>query len=131
MPGNIRTVRLPHQGKFVIDEADVERRVMDDQLCAVDELEEFIGHFGETRLALEEFIGDAVDANRAFVTFPVRLQVHMEVATGEATTHEFDTADFNDPVAVGHRHAGGFGIEYNRSDGHQGSALNGVVCSVV
>ncbi|WP_221034250.1 hypothetical protein, partial [Pseudomonas syringae] len=26
-----------------------------------------------------------------------------------------------------HRHAGGFGIEYNRSDGHQGSALNGSV----
>jgi hypothetical protein len=51
----------------------------------------------------------------------------VEVTPSEAATHQFDTADFNDPVAVGHRHAGGFGIEYNRSDGHQGSALNGVV----
>ncbi|GGL24025.1 hypothetical protein GCM10009091_02190 [Pseudomonas brenneri] len=47
--------------------------------------------------------------------------------TGETAAHQLDTTDFNDPVTIGHRHAGGFGIEYNRSDGHQGSALNGSV----
>ncbi|GLH49192.1 hypothetical protein RS3R2_28780 [Pseudomonas lactis] len=49
------------------------------------------------------------------------------MAAGQAAPHQFDTADFDDPVTIGHRHAGGFGIEYNRSDGHQGSALNGSV----
>lgn len=111
--GDVRTVGLPHQGKFVVDETDVERRVMDDQLGAVDELEELIGHFGKARLALEEFIGDAVDANRPFVTVTVRLQIDVEVAAGQAAPHQFDTADFDDPVTIGHRHAGGFGIEYN------------------
>jgi hypothetical protein len=31
------------QGEFVVDEANVERRVMDDQLRAFDELEELVG----------------------------------------------------------------------------------------
>jgi hypothetical protein len=44
---------------------------------------------------------------------------------GQAPTDQLDTTDFDNPVAVGHRHAGGFGIEYNGSVGHQGSALNG------
>jgi hypothetical protein len=31
---------------------------------------------------------------------------------GQAPTDQLDTTDFDNPVAVGHRHAGGFGIEY-------------------
>lgn len=85
--GDVRTVGLPHQGKFIVDETDVERRVMDDQLGAIDEFEELIGHFGEARLALEEFVSDAVDANRALVTVAVRLQVDVEVAAGQAAPH--------------------------------------------
>ncbi|KWV86367.1 hypothetical protein PFLmoz3_03985 [Pseudomonas fluorescens] len=87
MLGDVRTVGLPHQGKFIVDETDVERRVMDDQLGAIDEFEELIGHFGEARLALEEFVSDAVDANRALVTVAVRLQVDVEVAAGQAAPH--------------------------------------------
>jgi hypothetical protein len=55
------------------------------------------------------------------------LQIDVEMTTGETATHQLDAADFDDPVTIGHRHASGFGIEYNRSDGHQGSALNGSV----
>lgn len=109
---DVSAIVLPHQGEFVVDEANVERRVMDDQLRAFDELEELVGHFGETRLADEEFVGDAVDADRALVTFAIRLQVDVKVPARQAPTDQFDTADFNDPVTIGHRHAGGFGIEY-------------------
>ncbi|MCY1379956.1 hypothetical protein D9M69_677260 [compost metagenome] len=97
---------------------------MDDQLRALDELEELFGHLGKTRLAHEEFVGDAVDADRALVTFAIGLQVHMEVPARQASADQLDTTDFDNPVAVGHRHAGGFGVEYNGSGGHQCSALN-------
>jgi hypothetical protein len=56
-----------------------------------------------------------VDADGAFVTVAIRLQVNVKVAPGQAPTDQFHTADLNDPVTVGHRHAGGFGIEYNGS----------------
>jgi hypothetical protein len=36
----------------------------------------------------------------------------MEMPAGQAPTDQLDTTDFDNPVAVGHRHAGGFGIEY-------------------
>ena len=113
--GDVRPIRLAHQREFVVDETHVERRVVDDQLRAVDELEKLIGNFRKARLAHQEFVGDAVHANGAFVTFPVRLQVHVEMPAGKAAAHQLDTADFNDPVTIGHRHAGGFGIEYNGS----------------
>ena len=45
--------------EFGVEKADVERRVMDDQLGAVDELEELVGHFGEARLVLQEIEADA------------------------------------------------------------------------
>jgi hypothetical protein len=31
---------------------------------------------------------------------------------GQAPTDQLDTTDFDNPVAVGYRHAGSFGIEY-------------------
>jgi hypothetical protein len=37
---------------------------------------------------------------------------------GQAPTDQLDTTDFDNPVAVGYRHAGSFGIEYNGSGGH-------------
>ncbi|MCY1428738.1 hypothetical protein D9M71_446340 [compost metagenome] len=106
---------LAEQGEFVIDEADVERCVMDDQLGAVDELEEFVGDLTEARLVLEELVGDAVHRDGALVHFPIRLQVDVEVPAGKATPIQLDAANLDDPVTVGDRHAGGFGIQDYRS----------------
>ena len=39
--------------------------------------------------------------------------VDVEVATGQAAPLQLDTADLDDPVTIGHRHAGGFGIQYD------------------
>jgi hypothetical protein len=68
-----------------------------------------------------------VDGDRAFVDLAIRLQVNVKMPARQAPTDQFDTTDFNDPVTIGHRHAGGFGIEYNGSGGHQCSALNGSI----
>ncbi|MCY1447816.1 hypothetical protein D9M71_644540 [compost metagenome] len=113
MAGDVGPIVLADQGEFVVEKADIERRVMDDQLRALDELEEFLGHFGETRLADQKLVGDAVNANGALVTLTIRLQVDMEMPAGRAPAHQLDTADLDDPVAIGDRHTGGFGIEYH------------------
>jgi hypothetical protein len=36
----------------------------------------------------------------------------VKMPARQAPTDQLDTTDFDNPVAVGHRHAGGFGIEY-------------------
>ncbi len=108
---NVRAVLLAQQGKFVVDEANVERRVMDDQGGALDELEELFGDIAKARLADQEGIGDAVDVDGALVTLAVRLQVDVEVPPGQAPADDLDTADLDDPVAFADRHTRGFGIE--------------------
>ena len=47
----------------------------------------------------------------SFGTRTIRLQVEVEVAPGKAPPDQFDAADLDDPVAIGYRHTGSFGIE--------------------
>src|SRR3990167_8834300 len=110
---DIGAVVLLDQGKFVVDKANVERRVVDDQLRALDEVEELIGDFLEARFVFDKVVGDAVHRNRAFVDFAIRLQVNVEMPPSQTPADQFNTADFDDPVTIGHRHTGGFGIEYD------------------
>lgn len=65
---------LPQQGELVVDEANVERRVVNDQLGALDELVEFIGDFPEARLVGHVFVGDAVNRDGAFVDLAIGLR---------------------------------------------------------
>src|SRR5690606_24257672 len=113
MLGDISLVRLTDQGELIVDETDVKRGVVDDQLRALDEFEELIRHFAETRLAHQKLIGDAVNADRTFIAFAIRLQVNVEMPAGQTTANQFDATDLDNPVAIGDRHAGGFGVEYN------------------
>ncbi|MCY1239087.1 hypothetical protein D9M72_518610 [compost metagenome] len=85
---------------------------MDDQLGALDELEELVGDVLEARLAHQEFVGDAVYRDGAFIHLAVRLQVNVEVPPGQATAFHLDAADLDDTVAIGDRHAGGFSVQY-------------------
>ncbi|MNE22849.1 hypothetical protein D3C80_1160760 [compost metagenome] len=55
-----------------------------------------------------------MDADGALVTFAVRLQIDVEVPSGQAPPHQLDTPDLDDPVSVSHRHTGGFGVEDDR-----------------
>ena len=108
--GQVGALGLGQQGEFVVEEADIERRVVDDQLRIPDEVEEFIGHVLEARLANEVLVPDPVHGDRAFVDLAVRLQVDVEMPPGRAPADQLDTADFDDAVPVGDRHASGFGV---------------------
>ena len=98
--GQVGALGLAQQGEFVVEEADVERRVVDDQFRAVDEFEELIGHVLEARLADEVLVADAVHRDRAFVDLALRLQVDVEVPPGQAPADQLDATDFDDAVPL-------------------------------
>ena len=72
------------QAQFVVEEADVEGRVVDDQLGAVDEGDEFVDDIGEGRLVGEELQRQAGDFLRALLEIAVGLEVDVEGAAAGA-----------------------------------------------
>ena len=68
--------RLPlaaPEPELVVQEAKVERCVVDDQLRALDIGDEVLGHVRKARLVAQELVGDAVHFHRALIDLPVRL----------------------------------------------------------
>ena len=94
-----------------VEERDVERRVVNHQLRAVDELEQLVDDVREARLLREEFVGDAVHVLRGAVDQPVGSQVAMELAAGLAPIHQLDAADLDDAMSLLRLQPRGFGVE--------------------
>ena len=103
-------LRAQHR-KLVVEETDVEGRVVDDQLGTVDECEESIGDVREPWFVGEEFEGQAGDFLGAGLEFAIRVDVLLIGAAGGATFHQFHAADFDHAIALLPFEAGGFGIE--------------------
>ena len=94
-----------------VQELDVERGVVDDELRAAHVLEKLGGDLGEARLVLEELVGDAVDAQRALLHCPLGVDVAVEMVPGEAPGDQLDAADLDDPVPEPRVETGRFGVE--------------------
>ena len=94
-----------------VEERDVERGVVNDQLRAADELDQLVDDVREARLLREEFVGDAVHLLRGAVDLAVGTQVAMERAAGLAAIHQLDAADFDDAMSLLRLQARGFGVE--------------------
>ncbi|MNM75477.1 hypothetical protein D3C81_872630 [compost metagenome] len=106
---------------------------MDDQLRALNEVEELISDFSKPRLVDQKGISDTVDADGAFVTLTVGLQVDVKMAPGQAPAHQLDTTDLDNPVAISDRHTGGFGVQDDRPvvlNLHAGGLLSRTACLV-
>ena len=103
--------------ELVVQETDVERRVVDDQFRALDELDQLVDDVREFRLLLQELGRQAVHRLGAGVDRPLRVQVLLERAPGRAAVDELDAADLDDPVALGGFEAGGFGVENDLAHG--------------
>jgi len=86
---------------------------VDDQLRALDELDEVFCDLLEARLVRQEFIGDTVDFDRALVDLPVRLDITVKVVAGQAAVIQLDTADLDDAMPLGDFQACGFRIQYD------------------
>ncbi len=100
-----------HHGQLVIKEADIERRVVDDQLRALDEFEQVFHDVGELRLVRQHLVGDAVHLHRALVDLAPGIDVLLIAVIARPPVDQLHAADFNDPVALGRFEAGGFSVE--------------------
>jgi hypothetical protein len=97
--------------KLGVQELDVERRVVDDQLGAGDVLEELARDVGEARLVLQELVGDAVHPERPLLDLPLRVEVAVEVVARRAAARQLDAPDLDDPVAEPCVESGGLRVE--------------------
>jgi hypothetical protein len=98
-------------GEFGIEKGQVESRVVDQHLSAIDEGEQLIGHLGETRLVAQVVPGHAVHLGRRVVDLAFGVQIDMQGAAGQAPGDDLEAADLDDPMALIGRQPGGLGIE--------------------
>ena len=94
-----------------VDEADVERGVVDDQLRAGDERAQLVRDLGELRRVGELRGADAVHGERTGVDLALGVDVLVELLAGEPAVQQFDAADFDETVTAVRIEAGRFGIE--------------------
>ena len=80
-------------------------------LAAAQEVQQFGGLAGKQWLAHQHRIADAMHALCAPIDPALRLQVGVELATGELAIDQFDGTDFDHPVPQAVGDAGGFGIQ--------------------
>ena len=99
------------QRQLVVQETDVERRVVDDQFRPGQELEQFVDDLREARFVREELVADAVDFHRAVIDRPLGIDVLMEMPTARAPVNQFHAADFDDSMTIGGLQAGRLGVE--------------------
>ena len=87
-----------YEAELVIDERDVERGIVDDQLPTLDKLEQLVRDLFELRLIAQEFGAQTMHAHRRFLAFALRIDIAVEMGIGQAAVHDFDRGDFDDAV---------------------------------
>ena len=106
----------PMRLQLGVQEADVERRVVDDDLGAARGTRASSSATArEQRLVGEELVGQAVHLERVVAVGALRVHVEVHVAAGEPPVDHLDAADLDDAVARLGRQAGGFGVEEDLS----------------
>ena len=91
----------PHYLEFVIEEAEIEGRIMRDQRQILDELEQILGRSAKQRLVRQEDVAQPVDCFGFGRHRPFGIEISVEVAAGFDPVENLDAADFDHPVAAG------------------------------
>ena len=94
-----------------IDEADVERGVVDHQRRVGDEFEKIADHLGKQRFARQELGGKTVHRERLGRHVALGVDVAVKGLPGRHAIENLDAADLDQPIAAQRIKAGGFGIE--------------------
>jgi len=111
--------------KFGIKKADIERRVMDEDLGARDKINQALRDLREHRLVAQSLAAQSVHRQRPFINVAFRIEVKVQRPAAWPTINQFNTADFDDAVPVLSAEAGGLGIKNDLSRGHVPGVLNG------
>lgn len=103
--------------EFRVQEADIERRIVDDQFGVGDVGTELVGNFREFRLVAEEFRRQSVDGQRALFRVALGIDVMVKIIPRQHAVVQLDRPDLQDAVARARVQAGGFSIENNLTHG--------------
>ena len=109
--------------KLGIDEADVERSVVDDERRIADEFKELLDHFREQRLAGKELAGQAMHGKRFGRHVALGIDVAVKGVSRRHAVVDLDAADLDQPVAAQRVKASGFSIENDFAHGFQEPSL--------
>ena len=98
-----------------VEESDVERRVVDDQLGIAYELDEVVGQIGKTRLVGQKLVGNAVNGHGAVFNVSIGVDVDVKAAPGLTPLDHLQGTDLDNAVPLLGFEAGGFGIKNDLS----------------
>src|SRR6266545_6935410 len=105
--------------KLRIDEADVERGVVNHKRRVADEFQELLDHFREQRLAGKELAGQAVHGKRFRWHVALGIDVAVKGLPRRHAVEYLDAADRDQAVAAQRIEASGFSIENDFAHGFQ------------
>ena len=74
--------------ELAVEERDVERRVVDDQLGAAHEVEEFRRDLAKLRLVAQELGGQPVHLERGGLAVALRVEIAVEIVAGQPPVDE-------------------------------------------
>src|SRR5579863_6647925 len=100
-----------------IDEADIERSIVDHQRRVGNERQEVIDLFLKQRLVRKKLAREPVHGEGLRRHVPLGIEITMKGLPGRHTVEDLDTANFDQPIATQGIEAGGFGIENDFAHG--------------
>ena len=99
----------------MVEERDVERSVVNDDLGVAHERLDVRPHIREPRLVLQKLAGNAVHLEGSFLDIPIGLQVVVKAVVGQTSIHQLDATDLDDSVAQRGVETGRLGVEHHLS----------------
>lgn len=97
--------------KLVVEETEVEARIMRDQRRVLDEFEQILDSLGKGGLVGKKHVGEAVNRLGSGRHRSPRIEIGMEVPAGLGAVEHLDATDLDDTVAAYRIEARGLGIE--------------------
>ncbi len=112
----------PSRAELGVEELDVERRVVDDDLGVLHERQQVVDHLGELRLVLEEVARQSVHRECPFVAVALGIDVLVKAPVGDAAADDLDAADLDDAMAFPGLETRGLGVQHDLSHARSLSA---------
>ena len=97
--------------QFVIEKAQIERGVMDDQFGTAHKFQKAFGDIGKARLVGEKIMRQTMHLHRVGIDGAIRLQIGMKTLPGDPSIEQFDAANLDHPMALRRIKTGGFRIQ--------------------
>jgi hypothetical protein len=97
--------------ELMINERNIEVRIVNDELGTIDKREELLGYIGEHRFISEKMILDAMHLGCSGIDFSLGIDIALKRFLGCPAVDEFDATDLNNAMTRFRVQARGFRIE--------------------